>query len=323
MQSPASNAAPAVLMIRPAAFSSNAVTQPTNRFQSARRKPDNEQLAAAALREFDALAGALKRNGVAVYVFPGRTTSQLPDEVFPNNWLSTHPDGMAVLYPMMAWNRRQERRRDVLEQLQQQSDGFRIGRVVDLSFLEAKQQFLEGTGSLVLDHANRVAYANLSPRTHPDALRLFAQTADYDVIAFDARDRDGHPIYHTNVMLALGDNFAVICLDSIAAADQRLRIIGRLERSRREIIEISLDQMHAFAGNLLQLRGSASNIIALSRQAHAALNAEQKEALRRHGKLVAVAVDTIETHGGGSVRCMLAELYLPRKSGQQGSNAAD
>jgi hypothetical protein len=186
---------------------------------------------------------------------------------------------MAVIYPMLAWNRRQERRRDILDQLQLQTDGFRITRVVDLSFLEARNQFLEGSGSLVFDHANRLAYANRSPRTHVEALKAFARAADFDVIVFDARDRDGHAIYHTNVMMALGQRFAVVCLESIAAADQRFRVLGRLERSGREVIAISQDQLHSFVGNMLELRGSKGNIIVLSRQAHAALTKQQIEAL--------------------------------------------
>jgi len=310
-------------MIRPAAFSNNAVTQPTNRFQSEQIKADTELLGMAAIREFDALVTALHSNGVDVFAFSGRTTSQLPDEVFPNNWLTTHPDGTAVLYPLMAWNRRQERRRDILDQLQQQTDGFRISRVVDLAYLEEKDQFLEGSGSLVLDHANRLAYANLSPRTHIEALKAFARATDYNVIPFEARDRDGHSIYHTNVMMTLGQRFALVCLESISAVDQRLRVLGRLERSGREVIEISQNQLRSFVGNMLELQGTNGNIITLSDQAHAALTEQQKEALSRHGKLVSVAVDSIEFNGGGSVRCMLAELHLPRKLRQQADSIAD
>jgi hypothetical protein len=323
MPSNPAHPASAVLMIRPAAFSNNAVTQPTNRFQNARERLDAGQLARAAVREFDALVAALCVHGIDVYAFPGRTTSKLPDEIFPNNWLTTHPDGMAVIYPLLAWNRRQERRRDILEQLQLQTDGFRISRVVDLSFLEANDQYLEGSGSLVFDHANQLAYANLSPRTHVEALKTFARKADYDVIVFDARDRDGQAIYHTNVMMALGQSFAVICLESIAAADQRFRVLGRLERSGREVINITQDQLHSFVGNMLELRGSKGNVIVLSQQAHAALTEMQIEALERHASLVPVAVDTIEANGGGSVRCMLAELFLPRKARMRGSDPCD
>jgi hypothetical protein len=300
-------------MVRPAAFGRNDVTRPSNKFQSDRIGDDPERVAADAVAEFDGFVAALERHGVEVHLFAGRTTSTLPDEVFPNNWITTHPDGTAVLYPMMAWNRRQERRRDILEQLQQQRHGFRIDRLIDLSPLEERGSFLEGTGSLVLDHRNRLAYACLSPRTHIDALREFARRVDYDVVTFKACDPDGHAIYHTNVMMSLGEKFALVCLDAIPAVDERFRVLTRLERSGREVIEIGSDQLRAFVGNLLQLKAGRSKIIVLSRQAHAGLTEPQREALARHGELVAADIGTIEAAGGGSVRCMLAELFLPRK----------
>lgn len=301
-------------MIRPTAFSGNAVTQPTNHFQSRKSTGAEEEVSATAVREFDALYSALHLNGIELHVFPGRTTTRLPDEIFPNNWLTTHPDGTAVIYPLQAWNRRQERRRDILEQLQKQADGFRIARVVDLSHLEAKNQFLEGSGSLVFDHKHRLAYANLSPRTHPEALKRFANTVDYDIIGFNASDRDGHAIYHTNVMISLGEHFAVVCLEAINNVNERLQVLGRLERSGREIIEFTRDQLHSFVGNMLELRGTQGNIIAMSERAQAALTDQQMDALSRYARPVAVNVDTIEACGGGSVRCMLAELRLPRKT---------
>ena len=232
---PEPQTAAAVLMIRPAAFSRNDATRPSNRFQVG--EADAAKTGPAAVAEFDGLAAMLARHGVDVRVFAGRTTSVLPDEVFPNNWLSTHADGTAVLYPMMAWNRRPERRRDVLDELQQHGDGYRIDRIVDLTALENEGVFLEGTGSLVLDRANRVGYACHSPRTHTRALREFARRLDYDIIVFDAKDRDGFPIYHTNVMLSLGERFAAVCLEAIPAIEQRYRILRRLEKSDRTVIE--------------------------------------------------------------------------------------
>jgi hypothetical protein len=310
---PEPQAASAVLMVRPAAFRRNDVTRPSNRFQSGAADADREATASAALREFDELARALKEQGVDVHVFPGHTTKDLPDEVFPNNWLTTHADGTVALYPMMAWNRRGERRRGLLDALQRRQDGFRIGRFVDLTGLEKRGCFLEGTGSLVLDRVNRVAYACLSPRTHVDALREFSRKLDYDVVAFDARDREGHAIYHTNVMLALGERFAVACLDVIPEATDRLRIVNRLEKSGRAVIEIGFDQMRSFAGNLIELRSASGSVIALSTRAAASLDDAQRGALAEHGRLVTASVDTIETYGGGSVRCMLAEIFLPAK----------
>lgn len=317
------DAARSVLMIRPAAFGRNEVTRPTNPFQSTSPNSNPEQIANVAIKEFDAAVATLKKHGIDVQVHAGRTTTQLPDEVFPNNWISTHPDGTAVLYPMMAWNRRQERRRDILEQLQQQAEGFRIDRLIDLSHLELEDSFLEGTGSLVFDHGRRLAYAGLSPRTHPAALRTFGRATDYGIVTFDARDSQGLAIYHTNVMLSLGEEFAVACLDSIAAADERLRLLTRLERSGREVIELKASQLKSFCGNLIQLRAGDKRIIVLSRQAFAAFDDDQVDALRRHGELVTVDVRTIETHGGGSIRCMLAELFLPRKSVPVGTPAAE
>lgn len=303
----------AVMMIRPASFSGNDVTRPSNRFQTARPGGDAGAIGRAAASEFDAVAVKLKATGVAVHPFPGRTTSVLPDEVFPNNWISTHADGTVVLYPLMAWNRRPERRRDIVDKLQQRADGYRIERIVDLSDLERKGHFLEGTGSLVLDRPNRVGYACLSPRTHVAALREFAQRVGYGIVTVDARDRKGHTIYHTNVMMSIGKSFAVVCLSAIGEIEQRYRILRRLEMSGREVIELTLDQLHSFAGNLLELDAPDGGIIALSTRAAASLTDVQREALSRHGKLVAVNVDTIEAHGGGSVRCMLAEIFLPKK----------
>jgi hypothetical protein len=301
-------------MVRPVAFACNEVTRPTNRFQSPTASKDPDLTARLGLAEFDRCVATLRQNGIDPQVFPGRTTSLLPDEVFPNNWISTHPDGTTVLYPLMAWNRRQERRRDILEQLQQQTEGFRIDRLIDLSHLEAHNHFLEGTGSLVFDHRNRMAYACLSPRTHIKALRMFARATNYEVIPFKAADRDGHAIYHTNVMLSLGEDFAFVCLEAIGRVDDRLRILRRLERSDREVIEFSLSQLRSFVGNSIQLNGGDRPIIVLSRQALAALTEKQQAALSRHGKLVGVDVSIIEANGGGSVRCMLAELLLPRKA---------
>ncbi|MGD8340895.1 MAG: arginine deiminase-related protein, partial [Gammaproteobacteria bacterium] len=256
----------------------------------------------------------LERHGVDVRIFPGRQSIELPDEIFPNNWISTHPDGTVVLYPMMAWNRREERRKDILDQLQQQAGGFRIDRIVDLSHLEQSNHFLEGTGSLVLDHGSRLAFACLSPRTHVEALREFGREMNYDIIAFNAKGRRGRAIYHTNVMMSLGERFAVACLESIPELDDRLRVLMRLERSGREVIELRPEQLRHFCGNLLQLRAGDKRVIVMSKRARQALDEHQVAALGRHGDLVTVDVGTIETFGGGSVRCMLTELLLPRKA---------
>jgi len=300
-------------MVRPASFSANEVTRPSNRFQSGAPGGNPADVARVAAAEFDALAAKLKLAGVTVHAFAGRTTSSLPDEVFPNNWISTHSDGTVVLYPLMAWNRRPERRRDILDELQQHASGYRIERLIDLSDLEHAGHFLEGTGSLVLDRVNRVGYACLSPRTHVAALKTFASRLGYGIVTVAAHDRHGHAIYHTNVMLSIGERFAVVCLAAIDEIEQRYRILRRLETSGREVIDITLDQLHAFAGNLLELDGTKGRVIALSERAAASLTEAQLATLGRHGKLVTAKVGTIEAYGGGSVRCMLTEIFLPGK----------
>lgn len=316
-------AAPAVLMIRPTAFGRNQVTLPTNAFQSTVADPHPEETNANAQREFDRCVMTLKQSGIDVHVFPGRSTTHLPDEVFPNNWLSTHPDGTAVIYPLMAWNRRGERRPDVLEQLQRQANGFRIDRVLDLTHLEQTSRFLEGTGSMVFDHGNRVAYACLSPRTHVEALREFRRKTGYGIISFSGVDASRRAIYHTNVMMSIGEGFALACLESISAADERLRVLRRLERSGREVIEIRPAQLTAFCGNVIQLRAGERRLILMSSRARAGFSERQLDALQGHGRIVSIDLDTIEQHGGGSIRCMLAELLLPRKTPLAGTPRLD
>jgi hypothetical protein len=301
--------APAVLMVRPAHFGANPETAGSNFFQ--RRPQGHTDLAKAARREFDALALALTHAGVRVHQFAGRRDAVLPDEVFPNNWLSLHADGTAVLYPMLAANRRRERRPELLEALR---DGlrYRLLRTVDLTSFEGRGEYLEGTGSLVLDRERRIAYACLSPRTHAAPLAEFQHALDWEVVPFHAVDRAGRPIYHTNVLLSIGTKFAALCTSAIAAAAERRVVIERLESTGREIIDLTSVQLEAFAGNLLELRGADGPVIALSSTALEALGAAGRHRLERHGRLVAADVATIEHVGGGSVRCMLAEIALPR-----------
>jgi hypothetical protein len=296
-------------MIRPAHFGSNAETASSNFFQHS--SAGLGDVALRAQREFDTLALALEEAGVRVHRFEGQRDAELPDEVFPNNWLSLHADGTAVLYPLLAPNRRRERRNDVLTALERH--GYRIDRVVDLSALETRGEYLEGTGSLVLDRAQHVAYACLSPRTHFMALAEFGRALDYEVVAFHAVDGAGRPIYHTNVLLSVGARFAALCTGAIRDRDERRLVCSRLEQSGHELIELGTDELESFAGNLLELTGHG-NVIALSAAALAALAAPTRRALERHGRLVAANVATIERVGGGSVRCMLAEVALPLQS---------
>jgi hypothetical protein len=301
-------ASPAVLMIRPARFAANPETAASNHFQ--RAAGGDADVAQRAAREFDALAVALAAAGVRVHAFAGQRGAELPDEVFPNNWLSLHADGTAVLYPMQAPSRRRERRLDVLDALRDEH-GYRISRVLDLTEHEERGSFLEGTGSVILDRVNRVAYACLSPRTHPDALAAFGRELDYETLAFYAEDARGRAIYHTNVLLSIGTRFAALCSRALSAADRR-RVLERLEASGRTVVDLSFEQLESFAGNVLELRGSDASVIALSQTALGSLGGAQRRALEANGELVAADVGTIEVYGGGSVRCMLAEVALPR-----------
>jgi hypothetical protein len=313
---PETQTAGAVLMIRPAHFGSNAETAGSNFFQ--RAAAGMADAAARAQREFDALALALVDAGVQVHQFAGRRGEVLPDEVFPNNWLSLHEDGTAVLYPLLAANRRRERRREILSALVE-AHGYRLDRVVDLASLESRGQFLEGTGSLVLDRERRVAYACRSPRTHVAALEEFARQLQYDVLSFAAVDGAGRAIYHTNVMLSLGTRFAALCTSAIADRAEREGVVQRLEATGRQLIDLRAEELASFAGNLLELRGAAGPVIALSAAALRSLAAPTRRALEQHGELVTADVATIEQLGGGSVRCMLAEVALPRRLSAAGA----
>ncbi len=301
--------AAAVLMVRPSRFAANPETAASNFFQT--RDPTNHDATARAQQEFAALGASLAAAGVRVIaVGGGARGGSSPDEVFPNNWLSLHADGTAVLYPLLAPSRRCERRPEILDTLTREH-GFRLERVVDLTGLERRGLYLEGTGSLVLDRANRIAYAALSPRTHAEALAEFGRELGYETVAFEAVDRAGRAIYHTNVMLAIGTELAVLCTPAIVPAEARERVVARLEASGRELVDLTFEQLHAFAGNLLELRGTKGPVIALSAAALRSLDPRRRAALERRGTLVSVPVDTIERLGGGSVRCMLAEIGLP------------
>ena len=298
-------------MIRPKRFQSNPQTAESNAFQTEPDASPGEQQEAA-LAEFESLVSALRDAAIDVHVFDDTSEPHTPDSVFPNNWVSFHADGTVVLYPMEAENRRGERRPDIVERLDAEF-GFEVRQVVDLSSHEADGQFLEGTGSMVLDRVNRIAYACLSSRTHLDVLGDFAQRMDYEVVAFDAVDRDGVPIYHTNVLMNVGEKLAVICADAIPREDQRKAVLERLESTAHEIVLLDFGQLEAFAGNMLELRATDGvRVLAMSRRALDSLDREQRARLEVNGRVVAVSIDDIEDSAGGSVRCMLAEIHLPR-----------
>ncbi|HJY41076.1 MAG TPA: arginine deiminase-related protein, partial [Steroidobacteraceae bacterium] len=248
-----------------------------------------------------------------VHVIDDTPEPHTPDSLFPNNWVSFHADGSVVLYPMLAPNRRAERRNDVLEALSA-SHGFRIARVLDLTAHESRDKFLEGTGSLVLDRVHRVAYACVSPRTDVDVLGDFAQQLDYDVVAFEAVDAAGAAIYHTNVLMCVGTRFAAVCSACIRE-DERAAVIDALRTTGHSIVDLSMEQLAAFAGNMLELRSArAGGVVAMSTRARDSLSPQQRGLIEQHaGPIVAAPIPTIETLGGGSVRCMLAEIHLPKK----------
>ncbi len=312
-QIPESQLANAVLMIRPVRFMSNPQTLESNAFQAVPDVTPAEQQERA-LAEFDGLVTALEDAGVRTFVFSDTEEPHTPDAVFPNNWVSFHADGRVVLYPMEAPNRRGERRPDVIECLDREH-GFHVSEVIDLSGHEQDGVFLEGTGSMVLDRVNRIAYACLSSRTQLDALGDFAQRLDYEVCAFEAVDRAGQPIYHTNVLMMVGEKIAVLCAEAIPDAAQRTAVLDSLARTGHRLLLLSYPQLESFAGNMLELEGrDGRRVVAMSRQAYDALNEEQHDLLRANGDVVTAAIDNIERSAGGSVRCMLAEIHLPGKA---------
>lgn len=305
-----SQLASAVLMIRPVRFESNPQTAASNKFQG-RSGASPVQQNAAAQAEFDALAGSLRDAGIDVVVISDTTEPHTPDSIFPNNWVSFHSDGRVVLYPMEAANRRTERRLDIVEYLGAEL-GYLVSDIVDLSAHEQAGHFLEGTGSMVLDRANHVAYACLSSRTQLAPLGDFAQRMDYEVVTFAAVDRNAVPIYHTNVLMNIGERIAVICDAAIADAGQRAAVLRHLGDTGREVISLSYEQLDAFAGNMLELRArDGTRVIAMSQRAYDSLDAPQLERLQANGRIVTAAIDNIEASAGGSVRCMLAEIHLP------------
>ncbi len=301
--------ADAVLLVRPAAFGFNAEAAQSNVFAHASADPD---LARKALAEFDALAQRLSDAGVEVLVLDDEPDPAKPDAVFPNNWLSLHADGTMVLYPMASPLRRLERRPDAIRELVDNA-GFRAARIIDLTDHEGVGQFLEGTGSLVLDRPRRRAFASLSQRTDPAAIADFDRQLGCETLIFQARDPGGRPIYHTNVLLSLGTRFAAVCPEAIAPDDQS-RVMAAIEESGRALIEMSFAQLRRFACNLLELRSRGGDpLIALSAKALANLRPDQVRALESFGALVETDIPTIEAVGGGSVRCMIAEVHLPRR----------
>jgi len=299
-------------MIRPSNFRYNEETAANNYYQRILEGITPETLQEQALEEFERFANILMQDGINVHVVSDSPDPETPDSVFPNNWVSFHNNGKVGLYPMYAESRRYERRDDIISML---SENFIIEEVIDLSRYEKMDQYLEGTGSMILDHENRIAYAALSERTHPKVLNEFCDIFNYKPVVFVANQTvsgERLPIYHTNVMMCLGDTFAVICLDAIDDLDERNNVINTLEGTRKEIISISEDQVKTFAGNMLQVGNpSGDRFLVMSTAAFNSLDANQVSVLEKYSKLIHSPLDTIEACGGGSARCMMAEIFLP------------
>ncbi len=298
-------------MIRPARFQFNPETSESNAFQSQQALFDASKEQELALAEFEQLKDCLLTAGVQVIVIDDTPEPHTPDSIFPNNWISTHSDGTVFVYPMATASRRQERRLDVIESLRDEY-AFHVDRLLDLSDLEAEQVYLEGTGSMVLDRVNKIAFAARSDRTHEAALQRFSELSGYCAHVFDANGPNGAPIYHTNVLMCIGSGFSLLCAEALGKSAQREELVQTLRKSGRDIVEISLSQMSEFAGNMLELKNSSGeSVLAMSSRAHASLTDTQREALEKHCTLLHSPITMIEKLAGGSVRCMLAELHLP------------
>ena len=298
-----------ILLIRPQNLKYNIETAASNEFQNEADALEENAVKKLALAEFDRFAEALRSKGVNVLVFEDTNAPVKPDAVFPNNWASFHADGTVILYPMCAENRRSERRIDIIETLGQE---FRVEKIIDLSHFEKENRFLEGTGSMVFDHANNTAYACISPRTDAGLFAEVSQTLGYQPISFHATGANGNAIYHTNVMMCIGPGFAVICLQSIEDPKEKAQVIEALKESCLEIVHISFEQMNRFAGNMLAVSGDdGKTFLVLSKNALNSLTKEQVTTLKQYCELLPVAIPTIEKVGGGGARCMMAEIFLP------------
>ena len=301
-------------MIRPVSFRMNEQTAVNNYYQKVLESVTPETVQFKALQEFDDFVEKLQVIGVNVIVINDTNDTDTPDSIFPNNWISFHENGDVALYPMFAENRRLERREDILETLEEL--GYQINNVVDYTSAEEEKIYLEGTGSLLLDRVNGKAYCALSPRADEDLLIEFCEDFEFTPVSFVANqtlNEKRMPIYHTNVIMCLGEKFSVICLDSIDDKKERKEVIKHLKEDRKEIIAITEEQVNSFAGNMLQVLGKNNErYIIMSNSAYESLTKQQRNQIEKHGKILYSSLDTIEACGGGSARCMMAEVFLPK-----------
>ena len=297
-----------VLMIRPSRFYPNPETAADNAFQRNADR-DSEALTLMAREEFDAAVQTLRATGVNVHVFEDTAEPEKPDAVFPNNWISTHHNGRIALFPMYSALRRRERRQDIVDELRKH---YRVTDVIHYSAFEDEGCCLEGTGSLVLDHLNKIAYVSLSNRSNPKVIQRFADDFGYEPVTFTSIGPNGQPIYHTNVMMCIGTAFVMVGLEMIPNKAERQQVRSHLEKTGKEIVELSADQIANFAGNTIELHDKdGEKLLVLSTRADEALTEDQRRRLSRHARLIPLEVPTIEL-GGGSARCMIATIYLPR-----------
>jgi len=298
-------------MVRPSNFMYNEQTAVTNAFQSNDEGGKAENIGTLAVQEFDNLVMQLKTVGVNVIVMHDTLNPVKPDAVFPNNWISFHASGTLITYPMATANRRIERREDIIDSL---GLLFKVNHRYSFESAEEDEQFLEGTGSMILDRTNKIVYACLSPRTNIFLLDRFCLLMNYQLVSFYSTDQNNQEIYHTNVMMAIADRYVVICLESIRDEDKRNEVIDSFKKSDKEIIEITFEQVLNFAGNMLQVEGSlGSKYMVMSQLAYDSLTKEQIEKINQYNPILAVPIPNIEKYGGGSVRCMMAEVFLPKK----------
>ena len=300
-----------ILMIEPVAFRYNEETAKNNYYQQHLESFSAEEVQMKALKEFNHFVRKLEEHGVHVHVVQDTLDPDTPDSIFPNNWVSFHQDGRVALYPMCAENRRLERRPDILDRLS--AKNFKISLVVDFSVYESEDIFLEGTGSMILDRQNKICYAAISIRTDKEIALKFCTEFDYDLISFNANQTHNGkrlPIYHTNVMMCVADRYVVICLDAIDDLAERKILIECFERTDKEVIEISEEQKHEFAGNMLQVIGHEPYLV-MSTSAYKSLNEEQLKKIEKFNPIIHSDLDTIQVCGGGSARCMMAEVFLP------------
>ena len=297
-----------LLMIKPVNFGFNEETASNNAFQF---KDSNSDVQTRALNEFNNYVKKLEENGINVLVVEDTPKPYTPDSIFPNNWISFHEDGRLCLYPMFALNRRQERKNTVMDAI---NNKFSVKNIVDLTKFENENLFLEGTGSMVLDRDNKIVYACLSERTNIKVLNEFAKIFGYSIAAFNAVDKNGLPIYHTNVVMSVSEQIVVVCLDTVNDASEKEMLLSTIKKSNKELLEISFEQMSNFAGNMLQVKNDkGKQFMVMSKTAYNILDAKQIDLIKKYNEIIAVDIDTIERNGGGSARCMLAEIFLNRK----------